>query len=72
MGRCSSPSPARDRRTALDTASMAASCPTTRFFSSSSMWRSLCISPCIILVMGMPVHLETMAAMSWSVTSSRR
>ena len=72
MGRFGSPRPARERRTALATASTAASWPTTRFFSSSSMWRSLCISPCIILVTGMPVHLETIAAMSWSVTSSRR
>ena len=61
IGRFGSPRPARERRTAFATASTAASCPTTRFFSSSSMWRSLCISPCIILVTGIPVHLETIA-----------
>ena len=35
--------------------------PDDALSSSCSMWRSLCISPCIILVTGIPVHLEMIA-----------
>ena len=69
----SSPSPARERRTALATAEervvLADHALARRL---SSMWRSFCISPSSILLTGMPVHLETMPAMSSSVTSSFR
>ena len=48
------------------------SCPITRLRRLSSMWSSFCFSPSSILETGTPVHLETIAAMSSSVTSSFR
>src|SRR5438270_270851 len=44
MGRFSSPRPARDRRTAFDTATRASSCPTTRARRPSSILRCFSIS----------------------------
>ena len=70
MGRRGSLSPARARRTASDTAAMASSCPTTRSWSRSSMWTSFASSPSMSRVTGMPVHFETMSAISSAVTSS--
>ena len=45
VGRFSSAMPERARRTASDTARTASACPTTRLPSSSSMRRSLAVSP---------------------------
>ena len=63
-------SPARARRTALATAVIASSWPTTRLRSSSSIRSSLARSPSSILSTGMPVQRETTAAMPSSVTAS--
>ena len=71
FGRLGSESPARERRTALDTAVTASSWPTTRACSASSMRSSLSRSPSSILDTGMPVHLETTSATSSSVTLLR-
>ena len=64
--------PARLRRTAEATACTASSCPMTRSCSFSSRWRSLSMSPCIILETGTPVQWETTSAISSGVTSSFR
>ena len=64
--------PARARRTAAATASTAASWPTTRLRSRSSILLRRSASPSSIFSTGMPVHFATTAAMSSSVTSSRR
>ena len=70
IGRRGSRSPARARRTASDTASIASSWPTTRSWSRSSMWTSLAVSPSSSLVTGIPVQAPTISAMSSAVTSS--
>ena len=62
--------PARDRRTASDTAWTAVSCPISRCPSSSSIRRSLPVSPSSRRPVGMPVHEATTSAMSSAVTSS--
>ena len=70
IGRRGSLSPARARRTASETASMASSWPTTRSCSRSSMWMSFACSPSMRRVTGMPVQAATMRAMSSASTSS--
>ena len=70
IGRFGSCSPARLRRTASDTASMASSCPITRWCSSASRCNSLSFSLCSILLTGMPVQRDTTSAMSSASTSS--
>ena len=71
VGRFGSLRPARERRMAFETASMAASCPMTRLWSSSSMRMSFCVSASVSLNTGMPVHMETMSAISSSPISGR-
>ncbi|MNM88679.1 hypothetical protein D3C81_1009020 [compost metagenome] len=71
LGRFGSARPARERRTALDTATTASCWPITRLCSSLSMRSSLSRSPSIILATGMPVHLDTTSAISSSVTRLR-
>ena len=70
IGRLESCSPARERRTALLTATSASSCPTTRFLRLSSICSSLARSPSSILVTGIPVQRDTTEAMSSSITAS--
>jgi hypothetical protein len=70
IGRWGSESPLRARRTALDTATMAGSWPTTRRRSRSSICNSFSFSPSSSLSTGMPVHLATTAATSSASTSS--
>ena len=72
MGCSGSASPARLRRIAPATAETASSCPITRSCKRSSRSISFSISPCIIFVIGIPVHEETTSAISSSVTSSFR
>ena len=62
--RCEAASPARLRITASATAETAASCPTTRSWSSSRSFSSLSFSVAFSLETGMPVQRETTAAMS--------
>src|SRR5215207_3200237 len=69
VGRFGSLRPARERRMAFETASMAASWPMTRLWSSSSMRISFCVSASVSLNTGMPVHMETMSAISSSPLS---
>src|SRR5215210_2629857 len=71
VGRFGSFRPARERRMAFETASMAASCPMTRLWSSSSMRMSFWVSASVSLKTGMPVHMETMSAISSSPISGR-
>ncbi len=71
VGRFGSLSPARERRIAFETASMAAFWPITRLWSSSSMRISFCVSASVSLNTGMPVHMETMSAISSSPISGR-
>ena len=71
LGRLGSLRPARERRMALDTASMAAFCPMTRLWSSSSIRISFWVSASVSLNTGMPVHIETMSAISSSPISGR-
>ena len=70
IGRFGSLKPARERRIAFATALSASSCPTTRSRRRSSICTSFCISPSSIFETGMPVHFDTIAAMSSSSTSS--
>ena len=76
VGRFGSLIPARARRIDLETATIASSWPTTRLCSSSSMRISFCDSASVSLKTGMPVHIETMSAISsspicgWSAASS--
>ena len=70
IGRLGSESPARERRSALETASIASSWPTTLSCRRSSILISFSTSPSIRRLTGMPVHLATTSAMSSSVTSS--
>ncbi len=69
-GRLGSCSPARARRTAADTAAIAASWPMTPLRSASSMPSSFSRSPASIRSTGIPVQRETTLAMSSAVTSS--
>src|SRR5882724_901169 len=55
IGRSGSASPARERRSAPDTADTASSWPTTRSCRRSSMWTSFSTSPSISRVTGIPV-----------------
>ncbi|MCY1361018.1 hypothetical protein D9M69_476690 [compost metagenome] len=71
LGRFGSARPARERRTALDTATTASFWPMTRLCSSSSMRSSFSRSPSSIFATGMPVHLDTTSAISSSVTLLR-
>ena len=66
VGRFGSLIPARARRIAFETAMIAASWPITRLCSSSSMRISFCDSASVSLKTGMPVHIETMSAISSS------
>ena len=69
VGRFGSLMPARARRIDLDTATIATSWPMTRLCSSSSMRMSFCDSASVSLKTGMPVHIETMSAISSSPIS---
>ena len=71
LGRFGSDNPARERRTAFDTATTASSCPTTRLCKKSSICNSFSRSPCSIFATGMPVAALTTSAISLSVTLLR-
>ena len=71
VGRFGSFRPARERRIALETTSIAWCCPMTRLCSSSSMRMSFCVSASVSLNTGMPVHIETMSAISSSPIEGR-
>ncbi len=71
LGRLGSANPARERRTALETALTASDWPITRWCNASSMRISLSRSPSSILFTGIPVHLATTSAISSSVTLLR-
>ena len=71
LGRLGSDKPARERRTAFDTATTASSCPTTRLCKKSSMCSNFSRSPCSIFDTGMPVAALTTSAISLSVTLLR-
>src|ERR1700757_1400434 len=62
VGRFGSFRPARERRIAFETTSIAGCCPMTRLWSSSSMRISLAVSASVSLNTGIPVHIETMSA----------
>ena len=68
IGRSGSARPARERRSALDTALTASSWPTTRSCRRSSMWTSFSTSPSSSRETGIPVHLATTSATSSEVT----
>ena len=70
-GRFGSLIPARERRIAFETAVIATSWPITRLCSSSSIRRSFLVSASVSLKTGIPVHIETMSAISSSPTSGR-
>src|SRR5437868_4175013 len=70
IGRFGSPSPARLRRTASDTARTAAAWPITRCSSRSSIFSSFSRSPSSMRVTGTPVQRLTTPAISSAVTSS--
>ncbi len=72
IGRSGSCRPARERRSAVATASIASSWPTTRSCRRSSMWISFSVSPSSSLLTGMPVQRATTSAMSSASTSSLR
>ena len=69
VGRFGSLMPARARRIDLDTAMIASCWPITRLCSSSSMRMSFWDSASVSLKTGMPVHMETMSAISSSPIS---
>ena len=56
IGRSGSLSPARERRSALETAATASSWPMTRWCRRSSMWTSFATSPSSRRLTGMPVQ----------------
>ena len=56
--------PERERLTAFDTADIASSCPITRFLKCSSNYKSFSRSDESILSVGIPVHFETILAIS--------
>src|SRR5581483_8912321 len=66
VGRFGSFRPARERRIAFEITSIAGCWPITRLCSSSSMRISFCVSASVSLKTGMPVHIETMSAISSS------
>ena len=70
-GRFGSLIPARERRIAFETAVIATSWPITRLCSSSSIRTSFLVSASVSLKTGIPVHIETMSAISSSPTSGR-
>src|SRR5919108_484026 len=69
VGRFGSLMPARARRIDLETATIASFWPMTRLWSSSSMRTSRADSASVSLKTGMPVHMETMSAISSSPTT---
>ncbi len=71
VGRLGSFRPARERRMALEMTSMAGCWPMTRLCSSSSMRISFWVSASVSLKTGMPVHMETMSAISSSPMAGR-
>src|SRR5205814_1259600 len=68
VGRFGSLMPARARRIDFATATIASSWPMTRLWSSSSMRTRRADSASVSLKTGMPVHIETMSAISSSPT----
>ena len=70
VGRSGAEMPARERRTASDTARTAGRWPISRSPSRSSMLSSFSVSPCSSRPTGMPVQLATTSAMSCGPTSS--
>ena len=72
IGRSGSCRPARERRSAVATASIASSWPTTRSCRRSSMWISFSVSPSSRRLTGMPVQRATTSATSSASTSSLR
>ena len=70
VGRFGSLIPARARRMAFETAWMATSWPIIRLCSSSSIRIRRCDSASVSLKTGMPVHIETMSAISSSPISA--
>src|SRR6478752_6066328 len=71
VGRLGSFSPARERRIAFEMTSIAGCWPITRLCSSSSIRISFCVSASVSLNTGMPVHIETMSAISSSPIEGR-
>ena len=69
VGRFGSLIPARARRIDFETATIASCWPITRLCSSSSMRISFWVSASVSLKTGMPVHIETMSAISSSPIS---
>ena len=70
IGRFGSFNPALARRTAFDTATTASSCPITRWCNSSSKRNRRCDSSSATRDTGIPLHSETTAAISDSVTTN--
>ena len=66
IGRFGSLRPARARRTAFETISIASCWPMTRPWRASSMWSRRSDSSAAIRVTGMPVHIAT----TWAISSS--
>jgi hypothetical protein len=66
IGRFGSFRPARARRTARETVSIASCCPMTRWWRASSILSSRSDSSCAMRVTGMPVHIAT----TWAISSS--
>ena len=71
VGRFGSLRPARERRIAFEIVSIAACWPMTRLCSSSSIRISFWVSASVSLKTGMPVHIETMSAISSSPIEGR-
>ena len=71
VGRSGSEMPARERRTASETAPTAARWPISRSPITSSMRSSLAVSPSSSRPVGMPVQASTTSAISSGPTSSR-
>ena len=71
VGRLGSLRPARERRIAFEMTSIAGCWPMTRLCSSSSMRISFAVSASVSLKTGMPVHIETMSAISSSPIDGR-
>ena len=71
VGRLGSFRPARERLIAFEMTSIAGCWPITRLCSSSSMRISFCVSASVSLNTGMPVHIETMSAISSSPIDGR-
>jgi hypothetical protein len=69
MGRLGLLTPSRERRIAFETETIAASCPTIRRRSASSMWSSFSASSICREATGMPVQEEMISSMSRRVTS---